>query len=57
MSGIPGMTLLQKILPREVRNRVVSHASLSRTLVSALRVPYLRKPTVLGQQRWLITLK
>ena len=57
MSGIPGMTLLQKILPREVRNRVVSHASLSRTLVSALRVPYLRKPTVLGQPRWLITLK
>ena len=57
MSGIPRMTQLQKILPREVRNKAVGHASLSRTLVSALRVPYLRKPTVLGQQLWLITLK
>ena len=57
MSGIPGMTLLLKILPREIRNRVASLASLSRTLLSALKVPYPRKCTVLGQACWLITLK
>ena len=51
------MTLLQKILPREIRNRVASLASLSRTLLSALKVPYPRKRTVLGQPCWLITLK
>ena len=57
MSGIPGMTLLLKILPREIRNRVASLASLSRTSLSALKVPYPRKCTVLGQACWLITLK